>query len=221
MPINLPDPPPRIARLHVSDRGYPVPAFVAWMKDGKLCPVGEGEPDFRVIRPGFMADAYNNDRCWICGGDLKGSARVFALGPMCVITHTTSEPPSHRECAEYAAKACPFLTNPREKRDMKAMPDNAIEAAGVHLDRNPGVVALYQSGKPKVFRAPGGVLFKVGAPIRVDWWARGRTATREEILDSIASGLPNLTKLAEEEGPEAVMELGRMSAEAFKLLPAA
>lgn len=210
--IKLPDPPPRIARLPVSDRGYPIPWFV-WIDK-------EGVPDFRVIGPGKMVEAYNNDRCWVCGGSLMGHARVYTIGPMCVINRVTSEPASHRECAEYAAKACPFLTNPREKRDFKEMPEQHVMPGGIHLDRNPGAVALYQSGKCKAFRAGGGVLFQLGPPIRIDWWARGRTATRAEILDSITSGLPHLTKLAEAEGPDAVMELARMTGDAMSLLPA-
>jgi hypothetical protein len=189
--------------------------------EGKVVPYGSegGKPDFRVISPGKMASAYNNDLCWICGGKLLGHGRVNVVGPMCVINRVTSEPPSHRECAEYAAIACPFLTNPREKRDVKDMPVQSIEAAGIHLPRNPGAVALYQCGKSKAFAAPGGVLFRMGEPIRVDWYAKGRAATREEVLESITSGLPSLTEVAEAEGPEAVMELGRMTGEMMHLLP--
>ena len=172
--ISLPEAPSRIARLPKSERGYPIPWFV-WINE-------EGVPDFRIIGPGKLADAYNNDRCWICGSGLLGHARVYTIGPMCVINRTTSEPASHRECAEYAAKACPFLTNPREKRDTKNMVENRV-TAGVMIDRNPGATALYQTGKPKAFRAGSGVLFQLPAPVRVDWWARGRKATREEILD--------------------------------------
>jgi hypothetical protein len=126
--INLPEIPARIANLHKDSRGYPVPWFVAWLKGGEPCPPGRGEPDFRIIGPGKLTQAYNESRCWICGRSLIGSSRIFVIGPMCVINRVTSEPPNHRECAEFAAKACPFLTNPRQKRDYKDMIEHPVTA---------------------------------------------------------------------------------------------
>ena len=218
--ITLPEMHPRIARLPKDERGYPVPWFVQWFKDGEPCKTGEGKPDFRVIAPDKMVKAYKNDRCWICGATIVGHAKVFAIGPMCVVNRTTSEPPSHRYCAEFAAKACPFLIHPRQKRNAKAMTELAGAPAGIHLDRNPGAVALYQTGTYKPFRAGDGVLFQLGKPIRVDWWAEGRQATRAEIQASMESGLPFLIAEARKEGLDAMRELARMHGEALKLLPA-
>ena len=56
--INLPQMPQRVARLSKDERGYPVPAFVQWIKDGKPALRGGGsEPDFRIIRDDFRARA--------------------------------------------------------------------------------------------------------------------------------------------------------------------
>jgi hypothetical protein len=217
--IQLPEMPDRIARLPRDSRGYPVPWFVCWMKDGEPCPRGEGEPDFRVISPNGLSRAYQHGRCWICGEPL-GVHRVYVIGPMCVVNRVTSEPPNHRECAEFAAKACPFLTNPRQKRDRKDLPEDSY-SAGLPIDRNPGAVALYETRVAKPFKAGEGYLFRLGPPDRIDWWARGRQATRAEIEASISSGYPLLEDIARQEGAKALAELARLRDVAFTFLPAA
>jgi hypothetical protein len=77
--------PDRVARLPRA-RGYPAPWFVAWV---------EGKPEFRVVREGGVVEAARADRCWICGQRL-GRYRAYAIGPMCAVNRTSSEPPSHR-----------------------------------------------------------------------------------------------------------------------------
>jgi hypothetical protein len=218
--IALPPMPERIARLPRDGRGYPVPWFICWMQDGRAVPAGTGEPDFRIIGPGKLWMAHNRRKCWICGGSMEGQSNIYVIGPMCVINRVTSEPPCHRECAEFAAKACPFLTNPREKRNAKNMPDDPV-VAGIMIPRNPGAVALYQCAKAKPFQAGQGVLFRLGKPIRVDWYAEGRVATRGEIEQSIDSGLPILVAEAKRDGIEGLRALAHMHNEALLLLPAA
>lgn len=202
--------PKRVARLPRDRRGFPVPWFVHWI---------DGEPDFRIIGPGKLTDACRASRCWVCGDSL-GVHRVYVIGPMCVINRVTSEPASHRDCAEFAAKACPFLTKPRMRRNEKDLPENRA-IAGLHLDRNPGCMALYETPRAKPFRAGDGYLFQLGEPTRVDWWAEGRTATRAEVLASIDSGYPILLDVARRlDGPESITELEKMRDAAVRLLPA-
>ena len=183
--IAVPEMPSRIARLPKDDRGYPVPWFVAWMKDGKPCKSG-GKPDFRVIAPGRLQQAFTQKRCWICGWPL-GLHQVYVIGPMCVVNRVTSEPASHRDCAEFAATACPFPVRPRQKRSEKGLPEERV-IAGSPIDRNPGALALYETRFATPFKAGDGYLFRLGAPARVDWYAQGRRATRAEIEASIESG---------------------------------
>lgn len=222
--VDLPEMPHRIARLPKDERGYPVPWFVGFFdKGGQPCPPGEGEPDFRIIAPNRIWDAVTHNKCWVCGIAL-GVHRVYVIGPMCVINRVTSEPPCHRDCAEFAARACPFLTRPRQKRDHKGLPEDAQAAAGIAIERNPGATALYETKKAKAFRPDGpngsGILFRLGDPERIDWWARGRTATRAEVVESIESGLPLLMAEAQKQGREAIAELARLHAAAQKYLPA-
>jgi hypothetical protein len=60
----------------------------------------------------------------------------------------------------------------------------------------------------------------MGEPDRVEWWAEGRKATREEVQESIDSGLPNLERLAQMQ--EGAMEALNRSVKRFeRYLPAA
>jgi hypothetical protein len=222
MPFILPDMPPRIARLPKDERGYPVPRFVEWLKDGKRVEREEpgAKPDFRYADFEFRWRAFHNGWCWLCGERI-GVHRVYVIGPMCVINHTTMEPACHRDCAEFAAKACPFLVRPRQKRNAKGL-DEEASAPGTMLARNPGCVCLYETKEAKAFNdGKGGWLIRLGEPTRVDWWAEGRQATRAEIVASIDSGYPLLEKEAWKDGPGAIDDLARQAAVALKLLPAA
>jgi hypothetical protein len=211
-----------MAGLHKDARGYPVPFFVAWLQDGKICKAGEGEPDFRVIAPGRSPlNVYRARLCWICGRELRRfGERVYVIGPMCTINRVTSEPPCHRDCAEFAAKACPFLTRPRQKRDHKDMPEGTV-VAGEMINRNPGVTCLYDTSGCSPFVAGDGYLFRLGEPRHVDWYAHGRAATRAEVEASIDSGYPLLLNMAQQDGPAAVQELVQMREAAMRFLPAA
>lgn len=202
--------PPRIAALRTDHRGYPVPWFVADI---------DGKPDFRVIAPGKIQEALHGCKCWICGGQV-GKFVAFVIGPMCAINRVSAEPPSHRDCAEYAAKACPFLSMPKMKRREDGLPEEAIDPAGVMIKRNPGVTLVWITTKYNVFTdGRGGMLFEVGEPTETQWYAHGRPATREEVEDSIASGMPQLVEAAKQDGPEALATLKEMVLTAQQYLP--
>jgi hypothetical protein len=194
--LELPD---RMRRLSISDEGYPVPWFVAY-RDGK--------PDFRCMDGDKMGIAVRHKRCWMCGQPL-GKHLTFAIGPMCAVNRNISEPPSHLACLEYGVKACPFLTQPRMRRNEKDLPADG-HVAGIGLKRNPGVTVLWTTLSYRVWKPRGGgVLFELGDPEHVEYYAEGRKATRAEIIESMESGLPGLLEPAEYEGAEAIAELMR------------
>jgi hypothetical protein len=141
-----------------------VPWFVAWI---------DGVPDFRVIAPGKIAEAHNHRKCWICG-EKVGKYLASVIGPMCAINRVASEPPSHRECAEFAAKACPFLTRPKMRRNERDLPQERCDPAGQHIPRNPGVALIWITKSYRPFHAGNGVLFEVGEPMETLWFAEGR-----------------------------------------------
>src|SRR5262245_23013157 len=122
--------PERMRHRPVSATGYPVPWFVAWIN---------GEPDFRIVDPPKVGRAVRGDLCWLCGQTLGSRHKAFILGPMCSVNLVSSEPPSHRTCAEYAVAACPFLTKPRMRRNDKDQPTETREPGGLMVHRNPGV----------------------------------------------------------------------------------
>jgi hypothetical protein len=204
--VQMPD---RIASLPVSDKGFPVPWFVLWI---------DGQPDFRIIDHTKIARAHKQKLCWVCGKTM-GRYKAMTIGPMCAINRTISEPPSHRDCAVFSAQACPFLANPRAKRREVGLPENAQEAPGVGLKRNPGATAVWVTEHYRPFRVDGGVLFTFDDPTEVLWFAHGRAATRQEVMDSITSGLPILQAEADKEGPAAIAALEKMTAQAMIYLP--
>lgn len=207
--------PTGVDQLAVDERGFPVPWFVDWP---------DGKPDHRIVDGRKFRSAVREQRCWICGGKL-GRMKASVIGPMCAVNRITSEPAGHPACARYAVQACPFLSKPRAKRNEKNLPEERYEAAGIALERNPGVTVIWESLYPsKPFRPQHGVegiLFSLGAPYRVTWWREGREATRAEVELSLAEGLPALLKVAAQEGREAVEALAQATKKAMALIPEA
>jgi hypothetical protein len=213
--------PSRLKSLPISDKGFPIPAFVAWMNQDRTSSLPPGTfgaiRDFRVIDPAYMDRCFRFSRCWICGEPL-GRHRIFAVEPMCTVSRTTMEPPSHRDCVEYSARVCPFIMRPRMRRNDKELPEG-VGAPGILIERNPGVFCLWETESYVRFRAPGGMLCKLGEPAQVDWRTEGRPATRAEVVVSIDSGMPFLMDLAVKDGPDAVAQLKRQREDVERFLP--
>lgn len=210
--------PPRLKKLPVDARGYPVPWFVAWVPDPNG---GPDVPEFRMMDARKFRDAVKQRLCWVCGEPL-GRWLAFPIGPMCAITRTISEPPSHLECAEWSVRNCPFLSQPQMTRREEHLPADHREAAGYGLKRNPGVVCIWITRSYELFDdGKGGKLITVGAPERVSWWREGRAATLAEVEESVDSGFPNLLIAAQRDGPFAVEALGKYYERARLLFPLA
>jgi hypothetical protein len=209
--------PPRLRKLPVDARGYPVPWFVAWI-DGPDGP--ETVPEFRAMDARKFRRAVMERLCWVCGEPL-GRWLAFPIGPMCTITRTISEPPSHRECAEWSVRNCPFLAQPRMVRRVDDLPEDIGAPAGLAILRNPGVMCLWITRSYELFDdGHGKKLITIGAPDSVAWWREGRAATRAEVEESVTSGFPTLLAAAKADGPFAVDALGRQYAAAEALFPA-
>jgi hypothetical protein len=201
--------PDRMKHLPINDQGFPIPFFVPYI---------DRKPEFRGFDGEKMVICVRHKRCWLCGEPL-GRFMVFVIGPMCAVNRVSAEPPSHRDCALYAVQACPFLTQPKMRRNEKDMPEH-LEPAGIMLLRNPGVTMMWTTLHYSIFKdGRGGALFNVGDPVRVEFFAEGREATHDEIMASIDSGLPSLRKIAEREGPDAVAELTKQYDKAMELVP--
>ena len=205
------DIPARIRCLPVDERGYPVPWFVAWTSEGK--------PEFRAMDYSKFLRCLREKLCWVCGEHLKKHV-AFVLGPMCAITRTTSEPPSHLDCAEWSVRACPFLSKPQMKRREDEVINSMRDlSAGRPILRNPGVSAIWTTTRYWTFDdGKGGTLLTVGNPTAVTWWREGRPALRAECVESIESGLPLLYE-ADAGDAEAIAEIDRRYAAMKELLP--
>lgn len=199
----------RVEALERDRHGRVVPWFVARLEDG---------PDHRVVGTGRLADAVAEGRCWVCGQTL-GAFRTYVVGPMCAVSRVSSEPPSHRGCAEYAATVCPFLTTPRMRRREQGLPEETSEPGGIMSGRNPGVVLLWTSRATLPRDVGNGVLFDLGDPVDTAWWCQGRLASRDEVLASLEAGWPVLAETVEDEGPAARRALAVAYAAAVELAP--
>lgn len=194
------------------ERGWPVPWF---------CALVDGAYDFRIVGPGKFEMAIDRRLCWLCGRPLQRKL-AFVIGPMCAINRTTSEPPSHCDCAAWAVRVCPFLTQRQQHRNAQGLPATMVAPPGEMIARQPGVALVWQTLRYTLFDdGSGGALIRIGDPIATSWHREGRAATRAEVLESIASGLPTLLAAAELDGPESVAELERRRLAAMALLPAA
>lgn len=198
--------PARLARRPVSEKGFPVPWFVSFIK---------GQWDFVNLDPRKMVEAHQRKICWLCGEPL-GQYKVFVIGPMCSVNRVSAEPPGHLECAEYAVRACPFLARPNMRRNEKASANHGETVPGIMIQHNPGAMLIWIT---KSYRVADG-LFHIGPPHALSWYAEGRKATRAEILAAIDKGLPYLRKVAvEQDGPDGVADLESRVANAMKLVP--
>jgi hypothetical protein len=206
--------PHQLAGRPVDRRGWPVPFFVTWVDaDGRPVPEGQGEPDHRCIDPAKMARATRWELCWVCGQRL-GKYRCLVAGPMCLVTRRSPEPDCHTACAEYAARACPFLSRPRARRNDVELPADS-KCDPMMAQRNPGVSALFVHTERWLKREPrkGLVpLFVIPAsePQRLTFWREGRRATRGEVMQSLDSGLEILQEAARPEGKRALDELAHL-----------
>lgn len=202
--------PKRMKDLPLDARGYPVPWFVAWV---------DGEPEFRAMDHQKWARAIQRGLCWCCGEKL-GKHLTFVIGPMCGVNLTSSEPPSHLDCARWAARNCPFLTLRQVKRREDETTKGCPIVGGIAISRHPGVTLLWTTRSYKVFRdGKGGYLLNFGPAESVEWYSHGRTATRAEIVASVESGMPFLeVEAVKQEG--AMEALAKMKADFEKLYPA-
>jgi hypothetical protein len=206
--------PRRMMGLPRDDRGWIVPWFVDWR---------DGQPVFPAFDPAKFRRAVNrNDRrCWVCGEKL-GRTLVFVVGPMCVINRVTSEPPCHRDCADYSMQVCPFLANPRMGRvpESKIFGGHIMEPGGLMDPRNPGVMAEWPTEDYAIFQTATGPLIQFEAPsARVVWWTLGREASGAEAAEAFTAGAAKLLEVAAKEGEAAVVEFARLATIARRTLP--
>jgi hypothetical protein len=110
------------------------------------------------------------------------------------------------------------------KRRDKHLPPETVDPAGVFIRRNPGVAAVWVTryNKWHVRKVPNGILFDIGEPDWVEWYALGQPATRDQVLASFDSGMPALHEAAHADpalAREACERLDMAYSQALGLIP--
>lgn len=208
----LPPLPERVRKLPLESRGYPIPWFA--------CTLDDGTRDIRVADNVKRVLAVKRRLCWICGEQL-GQFLAFVIGPMCAVNRNTAEPPSHRECAEFAVQACPFMLHPKADYRGSNLPDGTTTSP-TGLPGNPGATCIWITRSFKPYRVPGSKewLINIGDPVEVQWWSEGKRATRARIMEALDARLPILRRYAELDGAEGLRALDAQVQRALLLLPA-
>lgn len=204
----LPHLPLRMRKLPVSSKGYPVPFFAGKHPE-------TGEHDFRLSDPEKFYACIRDNRCWICG-EVLGKFRTFAVGPITVITRSSGEPPSHWDCAHFAMQACPFLALPKAQRRTTGLEGKPQAMGGTMLLHNPGVMALWVTHSYRIAQdTNGGILLRMGEPERVQYYAEGKPATRQQVLAALEIGLPKLRESVRNTAEDALVDEAVLAASRF------
>jgi hypothetical protein len=143
------------------------------------------------------------------------------IGPISALNGTSSEPPSHLDCADFSARACPFLIHPNERRRDNRMPAVWHKPPGEMIQCQPRLAVVWTVKRYGLLQVNGRILFDIGRPEHVRWYTEGRLATRAEVLASIGSGLPALYENARPGGERAADEIRRRYEACVTLVPAA
>lgn len=194
--------------------------FTVWVDE-------EGVPNFKVMHERRREEAFVKNLCHICGDSLggtpiytedsvfrvikgkltrikqkkvvgvEGGEYAFIGGPKCVKQHKFVDGPMHIECAEFSAKACPFLSSMKYKstipiqigRSISGKPDGLMMVKReddplVDLRDNMALVVskaylvVRNSSSDKEYgggphtndpNAPNQLAAKPGEYIRIDW----------------------------------------------------
>jgi hypothetical protein len=129
-------------------------------------------------------------RCPLCGEPL-GQYTAFVIDSITAVTRTATEAPAHIECARFAAATL-----------------SRAFVALVWVTRSYSLDQL--EDKP---------VFRIGYPEQTFWYAGGRSANRQEVMDAMQAALPTMYEIAHRTGEAAVMELDMKVARATKHFP--
>lgn len=140
---------------------------------------------FFLNHQGAVAECVLEKLCWVCGVKL-GAFSAFVTGAVNGVTRIATEPPCHLDCAKYTA--------------------------AVALSDSDDVTMVWVGRAYEPVPHEGGMVFKMGTPVERLFFKAGRTATPEEIADSLRRGLPVLRAQATAAGGDASAKLKKMEA---------
>lgn len=114
--------PARIAALPRTERGIPVPFFVAKPRPGQPY-------DLRFSDARKALICARKRVCWVCGQPLE-HVIAFVGGPISGASLLYGDGPMHRECAEFSLMHCPFMATPQMQYSERHVPSDAVLPPG-------------------------------------------------------------------------------------------
>jgi hypothetical protein len=167
--------PKRLRTLERDSRGYPIPFIV--MRDRS------GLPHFTINDQRKLDTCVRRGLCGLCGKRF-GARMWFIGGPRCFTEPTGAfiDPPSHRECGEYALKVCPYLAAPNYRRRIDARtlrpdetPDGALLVKDSTVpDARPETFGFGETDGYARYPTDGGTrVFVIGTWTRIEYWREG------------------------------------------------
>lgn len=160
--------PRRMTTLRRTESGMPIPKFASWIN---------GKPDFTVMDMTFMKSAITARRCGICGEPL-GRYASFVGGPLSQLSGQYSEPPFHKDCAEFALQICPFILTGHNMRKNK--PTAQIMVNNKVSPENPKVFGLVTATIGTYSFEPRYMTFFLTETAEPEWWYQGHRVTSDE-----------------------------------------
>lgn len=145
--------------------------------------------DFGKLRPMAAARAHELRLCWWCGEPRYEKRMCFLVVPHSAVTRVSTTPPGHPECARWA---------------VRLLQDDTL--------------VVHASGYELVDTDEGGVVFGMTGILGIEWWLKGQRATPVEAMQALDAALPELEKMAQSAGEEAVCELEIATAEAIEFI---
>ena len=135
-----------LSHLKTDERGYPIPFFVAYVN---------GVPDFRMLSEEKQIRCMEKKLCSVCGKKLF-EYFYFITGPRGLENGTHSDPPMHRDCAEYSLKMCPHLYYQRATiNDREDYYKERRARNEVGIQTKPNEIFLIKADKCKLTPVPG------------------------------------------------------------------
>ena len=144
------DMPEAIRVLARDERGLPIP-YAQLRVDGR--------PDFRSLDLAKVAECVSKRLCAICGRPL-GYWLAFIGGPACQKYRLFKDPAMHPDCAEYAARTCPFIAGSNTKYSTRPLPEGPdllvrVDPNIADHERRPSDMFVFTTRRYRVVRKQG------------------------------------------------------------------
>ena len=165
--MTIPEIPRRLRQRPRTPAGLPIPYLVVTLPDGR--------PDFRTSDPERWLTVCRRRLCALCGQPLNRSGGWFIGGAKSITLRTFTDPPMHRECAEFALRTCPFLAMPKahfSDPERRPPPEGHVIVPIVDTAR-PDRFGLGRAASWRIAILQGVTLIIANPWLELHWWRDG------------------------------------------------